>query len=575
MNNNRENWFQSVFLNSWRPFFWIAAVIFLVYCSTLFYNIVYLDDNVLVVGHYQFNKNLSNIFQAFNEDIFRTSLGGGSFYRPILRLSFMFDAQFSEEAVVFMSHFSNLVLHIFSACLFFLLLLKLNIKKEIALFLSLIFGVHPLTAQTVSFIAGRNDSLLAIFVFPIIMFFLDFLETKRMKYYVWHLIFFGLALFTKETAAILPFLCAAFILIFVNPKKIIADLKQCAYLLAGWGSVGIFWFLARREVLHNFIGNADYDVLLSIYRNFPALLPAIGKIILPFDLSVFPVMKDMMMIYGIISLILLAVWFILAKNKNYRLIIFGTAWFFLFISLTLIKPMDTTPEFSENRIYLPMLGFAFIFLGLGKIKFWEKFNNITQKKILLGISAALMITLSFVTIYRNKYYKDKLSFWNNAVSTSPSFAFNHNNLGAMFFLDGEKDEAEKEFNKALEINPKERMAHNNLGLVYMEKGEFDKADEEFNKELEINPYYDNAYANKGLLYYRMGKMEEAVDSWKKTLEVNPGYSQALYNLFIYYYQNQDKENAKYWAEEAQNRGIPLLPEMQKMLNPLDSIILNK
>jgi tetratricopeptide (TPR) repeat protein len=283
----------------------------------------------------------------------------------------------------------------------------------------------------------------------------------------------------------------------------------------------------------------------------------------------------MMMIYGIISLILLEVWFIMAKNKSYRLIIFGTAWFFLFILLTLIKPMDTTPEFSENRIYLPMFGFAFIFLGLGRIKFRDKSNNITQKKIFLGISVALIITFSFVTIYRNKYYKNKLNFWNNAVETSPSFAFNHNNLGAMFFLDGKKNEAEKEFNKALEINPRERMAHNNLGLVYLEKGDFSKAEEEFNKELEINPYYDNAYANKGLLYYRMGRMDEAVDSWKKTLEVNPGYSQALYNLFIYYYQNQDKENAKYWAQEAQNREIPLLPEMQKMLNPLDSIILNK
>ena len=571
-NDNRENWFNNVFLRSWHPFFWITVIIFIVYCSTLFFNIVYLDDNVLVVEQYRFNKDLSNIFQSFNEDIFKTPFSTGSFYRPLLRWSFIFDAQFGEGSIVFMSHFTNLALHILSSCLLFLFLLKLNIKREISLILALLFGVHPLTAQTVSFIAGRNDSLLAVFVFPSFIFFLDFLETQKRKYYIWHLIFLGLALFTKETAAVIPLVLASFIFIFVSPKKIIADLRQCIYLLAGWGGVGMLWFFVRRSVLHDFIGNADYNVLLSIYKNIPAFLPAIGKVLLPFELSVFPVIKDMSMIYGVISLILIVAWFLLAKNKNYRLIIFGMTWFCLFIILTLIKPMDTVPEFSENRIYLPMIGFIFIFLGLGKIKFLETFKKYDQKKIIISASLLLIIVFSSVTIYRNKYYKDKLSFWNNAVKTSPSFAFNHNNLGAMYFLDKKFDLAEPEFKKALELNPEEHLAHNNLGLIYMSREEYDKSEEEFNEELKINPLYDNAYTNRGILYYRMGRLDEAVDSWKKTLEINPGYSQAVHNLFAYYYQKQDKDNVIYWANFAKDHGVPLLPEMQQFINPTESIL---
>jgi tetratricopeptide (TPR) repeat protein len=190
-----------------------------------------------------------------------------------------------------------------------------------------------------------------------------------------------------------------------------------------------------------------------------------------------------------------------------------------------------------------------------------------RKKIMLAAGILLIIIFSSVTIYRNRYYKDKISFWNNAVKTSPSFAFNHNNMGAMYYLDGNFDAAEAEFKKALEINSSEKMAHNNLGLVYMDKGDFPKAEEEFNEELKINPYYDNAYANRGILYYKMGRFDEAVDSWKKTLEINPGYSGTVYNLFAYYYQKQDKENAVYWANFAQKKGVPLLPEMQRLLNP--------
>ena len=468
----RENKFSKIFLWSWHPFFWIVLAISLVYAATLFSDIVYLDDNVLVTGQYQFNKNLSNIPQAFKEDIFRTPYHGGTFYRPIERLTFMLDAQFGEGAVVFMSHFSNILLHILAMCLLFQFLLKLNLKKEIIFLFVLFFSIHPLSAQTVAFIAGRNDSLLAISVFLSLIFLLNFLQTQKNKHFIWHLFFLALALLTKETAIALPVISVIYFLIFVGWKKIIENYKIYLKFGLGWTIIGVFWFLIRLSVMHNFIGNANYNIFLSIYKNLPSLIPAIGKIFWPVNLSVFPVMNDMTLFYGAVSLIMLGFWLILSEKKNLKLIIFGFLWFLIFIFPTLIKPIETVPEFSENRIYLPMLGFIFVILGLGKIKLpaiiKEKINyEINGKKIILFFSLLIMLIYSFITIYRNQYYKNRLNFWKNAAETSPSFAFNHNNLGAMYYLDGNMDRAEKEFKKALELNPKEKMAHNNLGLVYI------------------------------------------------------------------------------------------------------------
>lgn len=524
MIEDKENKFYKIFLDSWHPYFWIGLLIFSVYFVTLFSNIVYLDDNVLVVNQYQFNKNLSNIPQAFSEDIFQTPHNSGTFYRPIERISFMLDAQLGEEMIIFMSHFSNILLHIFAICLLFWFLLKLNLSKGVAFVFALIFGIHPLTAQTVAFISGRNDSLLAIFVFPALVFFLDFLQTRKKKYFIWHMIFFSLALFTKETAAVLPVICTFYLLIFVGWKKIIEDYKIYLLIGASWIGISAIWFLARMFALHNLVGNAPYNIPLSIFNNLPSLIPAVGKIFLPFNLSVFPVMQDMTLLYGFITLVLLVFWFILSEKKNWKLIIFGLLWFIIFISLTLIKPSGTVPEFSENRIYLPMFGFIFVILGLNWIKLplflKEKIN---YKKIIAFISLLIILIFSFVTIYRNQYYKDKLSFWKNATETSPSFAFNHNNLGAMYYLDKNMDEAEKEFKKALQLNPEEKMTHNNLGLVYVNKDKLKEAEEEYKKELEINPYYDNAYYNLGLLYWNEKRYDEAKESWKKTLEINPNF----------------------------------------------------
>ena len=525
---NKQNNLSDIFLKSWYPFFWIAFAILFVYSITLFYNIVYLDDNVLVVGQYQFNKEISSIPQAFNEDIFRTPHNGGTFYRPMERLSFIFDAQFGENAIIFMSHFSNVLLHILAMCLLFYFLLKLNLEKGVAFLFTLIFSIHPLTAQTVAFISGRNDSLLALFVFPSLIFFINFLQTQKRKYFIWHLIFFTLALFTKETGIVLPAICIFYVLIFIGWKKIKENYKTYLKFGAGWAGITALWFLTRMYVLHNFIGNAPYNVFFSIYKNLPSLIPAIGKIFLPFNLSVFPVMKDMTLSLGTISLILLIVYFILSEKKNLKLILFGFLWFFTFIFLTLIKPIGTVPEFSENRIYLPMFGFIFVIWGLGWIKIplfiKDKINFENNKnKILLIISISIILILSSITLYRNQYYKNKLNFWKNATETSPSFAFNHNNLGAMYYLDGNKDNAEKEFKRALELNPAEPMAHNNLGLIYANKNQTAEAEEEYKKELEINPNYDNAYYNLGLLYWGQKREKEAIDKWKKILEINPNF----------------------------------------------------
>lgn len=545
-----KNRYQEIFLNSWHPFIWMASIIFLVYSATLFFNIVYLDDNVLVVGDHSYNKNLSNLPLVFQEDIFRTPYQGGSFYRPILRLSFMLDAQFGEDAIIFMSHLTNLLLHIFAVCLLFILLMKLGIKKETAVWFSLIFGIHPLTAQTVSFIPGRNDSLLAIFVFPALWFFVDFLQTRKNKAYFWHLIFLAIALLTKETAIVVPVLCLVYAIIFIGVKKIVADYKHYIYLLAGWLSLCLSWFLIRKAVLNNFIGNADYHISLSIFKNLPTLIPAIGKIFLPFNLSVFPVLQDMTMVYGVISLILLLAWFILSRNKNYKLTIFGITWFGLFVLTTLIKPMDKTPDFSENRLYLPMLGFIFILLGVGR----AKFVNFISKKTIIILGLLLIIVFSSITVFRNKYYKNKINFWNNAVTTSPSFAFNHNNLGAMYYLDGNYNLAEKEFQRALDLNSQEKLAHNNLGLIYASKGDYENAIEEYKTELKINPYYDNALYNMGLAYWNMDKKEDAVKNWQETIAADPNYLDAYKALITFYQESGQKDPVDRLLLELQKLG---------------------
>jgi len=177
-----------------------------------------------------------------------------------------------------------------------------------------------------------------------------------------------------------------------------------------------------------------------------------------------------------------------------------------------------------------------------------------SKDTLRYILLSLVVILGVYTINHSGVFKDRMIFWQNAVENSPQHPLAHKNLGAMFYLDGDLENAEKYFLNSVELNPQENMIHNNIGLIYMNKGEDEKAVEMYKKELEINPGYDNAFFNWGLLEYNRDNKELAEELWLKTLETNPDHVGAYTNLAIYYYEIEDEIKSNYFYNEAVKRG---------------------
>ena len=497
----------------------------LLYGQTLFFDFTYFDDQSLVLENYPIVSNVKNIGEIFLNDVFLST--PKFYYRPLLNLSLMLDMNIAGT-LPFIFHFSNILIHILAAGLIFGLLTKLKYQKPLAFWLALFFLFHPVLTQAVAWIPGRNDSLLTVFVLAAFLFFLNFLDQPRLRDYLGYLFFLLLALFTKETAIFLPILIIFYFLV-VAPKKSAASDR---WLLVG-GSlvVGVVWFILRSLALEH--DPVTLKIVTStILKNAPALLVIIGKTLWPFNLAVLPILADAKIIYGLIvtPLLILALFF--SRQKNYRHLVFGLAWFVLFLlpSFVRLNPVDT-PDFLEHRLYLPFIGFLIILAEID----WLKNLNWPKKTVKIGATLVL-IGMAFLVFRHSLSFKDRLTFWQSAVATAPHSALAHRNLGAMYYLADNFAAAEKQYHQALALNEREAMAHNNLGVIYLSQKRYVQATKEFQQELAVNPNYDKALFNLGDLAYRQKDYLKAAEYFRAALKVNPRYGEAYEYLLIL--QNQ-------------------------------------
>ncbi|PJC01849.1 MAG: hypothetical protein CO073_02575 [Candidatus Komeilibacteria bacterium CG_4_9_14_0_8_um_filter_36_9] len=537
--------YQYLFASWWRPLLWIVIIGFLIYTPTLFCDYHYLDDNVLIKDNFYKIANLSYIPQAFLDGAFHDPHGAELYYRPLLTISFIIDAQFGQDSLFFF-HLTDILLHLLTACLIYLILIKLKLSQKLAALFTLLFTVHPINLQAIAWLPGRNDPLMAIFIMAGFLFFLHWLESNKYKWYWWFLGFYAISLFTKETAIVFPFLCLAF-LFLVKREKLFTKkywLIGIPYIL-----ITIPWLFLRSAMIDSTMSE-NYNIWQSLSENAPAIIPYIGKIIFPFNLSVFPYLADMPMIYGLIAITGTIALLIYSKKTNWRYVLFGFAWFLLFLLPSFIRPLSSLADFSEHRVYTSLLGFILI---LWQIRIPIP-KNINWKLTSTSISLFIIILFSAINITHAKVYQDKITFWSDAVVNSPSSSFNRNNLGAMYYLDGNYEKALRQWEKTLEINPSEPLTHNNIGLIYEKLGRYAAAEQAYFAELQINPYYDNVHFNLGLLYAKTGNNEQAAQYWHKTIELNPNYFDAYLNLAHYYQLQNNQEMVDQLLEEFVLRG---------------------
>jgi len=530
------------------PYIWIGLLCFLIYGHTISFKIVNLDDKIFLDDEFKVIKKASSFPHFFKRGIFAEKKD--DYYRPLLLTSFMLDAQIAGKKLK-PYHVTNIIYHIIAVSLLFILFLRLNFERLNALLLSLIFAVHPVLCAAVSWIPGRNDSLLAIFIFSSFILFLDFINTKSIPSLLFHFLIFGMALFTKESAVVLPVVLTAYIIIYLK------SLKKLVYLLPGWLAFTGLWYFMRKAAIEPTVKLTFANILSSVSHNLLLPLQYFGKIILPVNLSVFPMVEDTALWPGIVSIIGVGTLLFFSPHKNIRTIIFGLFWFFLFITPALFVPQEVNKQAFEHRLYVPIVGILFV-LHESLLFTRKKEEPLYFEKIITTITIISVLAIS-AFIYSNKF-KGQYVFWKDAVETSPHSSYAHLLFGLNFFFKDNYDSAKYELERSVAIDSTEKRANYFLGECYRKQGNIREAIKLYLKEDRLNPNLQQNLFELAHAYFMIGQKDSAAEYLKKVEQVNPAELQAHNNLFIYYTEVHQYDNALYEVGQMEKYGQPFSKE---------------
>lgn len=375
------------------------------------------------------------------------------FYRPIPSLTIALDNLLWGKNP-FGYHLTNLLFHIFNTILVFYIALHLADSLLISFTCAILFAVHPVHTEAITYISGRCDPICGFFLFAAFLFYLkshDAIKHRQFVYFSAALLSFLSGLLSKEIAIIFPLIIFAYEQLYSN-SNLKVSMRRVMPFFAVLSS-----FLAFRYICLG-IPNVGID-LNKVFLIPKILLYYIRLLILPVNLHMQHRLQDSAFLINmpvILSLLILAVFiFISFHLAQKRFMRFGLV-FFLICLLPFLGILRLNAEISEHWLYITSFGFFLFISGL-----------LAQAKPLHGkiILPIAVLTLSILTLQRNIAWNDDIAIYQDTLEYRQDDHRLHYNLGNAYLRRGMFDDAINEYSIALRQKPDYPYALNNLKIV--------------------------------------------------------------------------------------------------------------
>ncbi len=514
-----------------------CALAFLAYIPTLGFQFVY-DDKPQIIENPAIHswRYLPNYFtsHAWAELYPHVS---GNYYRPLFLLWFRLNhAMFGLDPKGW--HLTTILCHVAATYLVFGLVRRLAANSWIAFSAAILFALHPVHIESVAWVSGVTDPLMAIFLIGSFLAYLRFREGRRWEWMAWALLLFALGLLEKETAVILGPLVFVYAWLYAEQRawlsRLVIALKHCVGFLA----VTILYLPLRAHVLRGLshsvtplkwstMALTEPSVLWLYVRHllFPTGLS--GLYGLPYVES--PASATFLVpTVLVLATILLVAWGI-SRLEDTRLALFACCWIVLPIIPVLWLRAYAEGDIAHDRyLYIPSIGFVLLLsLFLAEIaKHWHGSAKTVQSAAL----AVLAATYALGTVTQQMHWASDLLLYERAYTIAPRDNLICNNLGTALTDVGKSGDAIALYSQVLAREPGFWLSNYNLGYTYYRMGKFQDSERCLRRAISINAADSDEYIYLGLSIWREGRVDEAVPYIQQAIQIRPaapGYHFAL------------------------------------------------
>ena len=535
----------------------ICLVAFLAYANSLGGDFVF-DDNEQIVE----NQNLrswDNITRGFTTHVWAFREQGEStnvpaplpYYRPLFTVMLTVEYQLFGLQPQWW-HLVSLLLHIICSVEIFYIILLLSRRKFVALIASVLFAVHPVHAESVSWISGMTDPLFGVFFLASFYFYLKRSDSstasaasrkekaaassEKRKYLLWSLLFFIVAAFAKETALSLIILIFGYEVV-VSYGKVSARLIEAAKRALPFVAAALVYLIPRYMVL----GEMMWSNPQAADRPFSHTLLTLPFVICSYLLHlVWPV--GLSVTYGtrfittagskaffLPAIILLIIAGLLI---HFRARINEQVWLALLLIFVPLLPVLNLGQVSQEQylvfdhyLYISVAGLGYL-VGLALLKLSES----RTENLSLAAAASLVVALAIGAHFENKSWANSYAVWSNAARVSPNYWAPQYNTALELIKEKQYDGARAMLERARSLKPDEPTIYDALGRAYLGMGKLEDAEASIKRALEINPQMVESLNNLGTVYFEAKDYENAEKYFAEALRVNPKATATLYNL---------------------------------------------
>jgi Tfp pilus assembly protein PilF len=404
----------------------------------------------------------------------------------------------------------------------------------LAFLVALLWSVHPLQTESVTYIVQRVESLMGLFFLLTLYCSIRASENPRARW--WTVAAIASATLGMGSKAVMvgaPLIVVLWDVVFgERPAPGDARRRWILYggLAATWLVLAAAVVAAPRALSVGF-GLRGWTAWTYLLTQCDVVVHYLRLAIVPFPLVLlyeWPRAHSLADVAPQAALLVMLAGATVAGLARRHPLGFLGAWFFMILAPTSSVLPIVTEVAAEHRMYLPLAAVVACFV-IGGHSLVRRLTGAPtgpsspgpRRLVAAGVMAVLALWLGVQTRARNLDYSSEERMWLDVIHKQPANPRGHAGYGIALVRLGRYEAAEGELRTAVGIEGGNALSQANLGAALVGQHKFEEAVGPLERALAIQPDYIDAHHNLGLSYAALGRDASAASHLARALQANP------------------------------------------------------